>query len=55
MDKGYLDRTGSGGKLSFDTHAGGPYLGAFFAEASTYAEGPTWLMRGSVVGDKAVA
>lgn len=31
----------------------GPYSGAFFAEASTYAEGPTWLMRGTLVDDPA--
>jgi (4S)-4-hydroxy-5-phosphonooxypentane-2,3-dione isomerase len=34
---------------AFDTHAKGPYFGAFFAEASQYAEGPTWLMRGNLV------
>ncbi|SNT10852.1 Quinol monooxygenase YgiN [Asanoa hainanensis] len=38
---------------AFDTHASGPYFGAFFAEASTYAQGPNWLMRGNLVGDKA--
>ncbi|SEF32715.1 hypothetical protein SAMN05421837_106393 [Amycolatopsis pretoriensis] len=31
-------------------HAEGPHFGAFFAEAAAYAEGPTWLMRGTVVG-----
>jgi quinol monooxygenase YgiN len=40
---------------AFNTHAGGPYFGAFFAEASNYAEGPNWLMRGNLVGDKANA
>ncbi|WP_328616823.1 antibiotic biosynthesis monooxygenase [Amycolatopsis sp. NBC_00355] len=40
---------------AFETHAGGPYFGAFFAEASAYAEGPTWLMRGNLVGDNATA
>ena len=35
---------------AFDAHAGGPYFGTFFAEVSTYAEGPTWLMRGNVIG-----
>lgn len=40
---------------AFNTHAGGPYFTAFFAEASQYAEGPTWLMRGNLVGEKAVA
>jgi autoinducer 2-degrading protein len=30
--------------VSFTTHATGP----FFAEASAYAEGPTWLMKGNV-------
>jgi hypothetical protein len=30
---------------AFDAHASGPYFGAFFAEASTHAEGPTWLPR----------
>ncbi len=40
---------------AFTTHATGPYFAAFFAEAGTYAEGPTWLMRGNLVGDKATA
>lgn len=40
---------------AFNAHAGGPYFTAFFAEASQYAEGPTWLMRGNLVGEKAVA
>jgi (4S)-4-hydroxy-5-phosphonooxypentane-2,3-dione isomerase len=35
---------------AFDEHASGPYFGAFFAEAATYATGPTWLMKGSVLG-----
>ncbi|WP_083974037.1 putative quinol monooxygenase [Herbidospora daliensis] len=34
---------------AFDAHAAGPYFGAFFAEAGAYAEGPNWLMRGTVV------
>ncbi len=38
---------------AFNAHAGGPYFGAFFAEASAYAEGPNWLMKGTLVGDKA--
>src|ERR1700749_1917906 len=40
---------------AFSAHAGGPYFGAFFAEASTYAEGPNWLMRWSLVDDSAAA
>jgi autoinducer 2-degrading protein len=36
---------------AFNAHAGGPYFAAFFAEAGTYAEGPTWLMKGNVVPD----
>lgn len=40
---------------AFNAHAGGPYFGAFFAEAGTYAEGPTWLMKGNVIGDQAAA
>ncbi|SDI61309.1 putative quinol monooxygenase [Nonomuraea jiangxiensis] len=36
---------------AFNTHAAGPYFSAFFAEAGAYAEGPTWLMRGTLVGD----
>jgi len=40
---------------AFNTHASGPYFGAFFAEASTYAKGPTWLMKGNLVGDAAAA
>lgn len=35
---------------AFNAHAGGPYFGAFFAEVSPYAEGPTWLMKGNVAG-----
>ncbi|GAA4557169.1 putative quinol monooxygenase [Planotetraspora kaengkrachanensis] len=38
---------------AFDTHASGPYFGAFFAEAGAYAEGPAWLMRGNLIGDDA--
>lgn len=40
---------------AFAAHANGPYFGAFFAEASAYAEGPTWLMKGNLVTDKAAA
>ncbi|WP_323183355.1 antibiotic biosynthesis monooxygenase [Streptomyces sp. NBC_00038] len=40
---------------AFNAHATGPYFAAFFAEAGAYAEGPTWLMRGNLVGDKAAA
>ncbi|WP_433917246.1 putative quinol monooxygenase [Streptomyces sp. NBC_01744] len=40
---------------AFSAHAGGPYFAAFFAEASTYAQGPTWLMKGNLIGDKAAA
>ena len=40
---------------AFNTHASGPYFGAFFAEVSTYAEGPAWLMRGTVVGEQVSA
>ncbi|MGW6008410.1 putative quinol monooxygenase [Streptomyces sp. NPDC055210] len=40
---------------AFNAHAGGPYFAAFFAQASTYAEGPTWLMKGNLVDDKAAA
>jgi autoinducer 2-degrading protein len=32
---------------AFNVHASGPSFGAFFAEASGYAQGPTWLMRGT--------
>jgi autoinducer 2-degrading protein len=34
---------------AFNAHASGPYFGAFFAEAGTYAEGPNWLMKASVL------
>ncbi|MET8284661.1 antibiotic biosynthesis monooxygenase [Streptomyces sp. NPDC005132] len=40
---------------AFDAHATGPYFAAFFAEAGAYAEGPTWLMRGNLVGAEAAA
>ncbi|MGW3737758.1 putative quinol monooxygenase [Streptomyces sp. NPDC005148] len=40
---------------AFNAHVSGPYFAAFFAEASTYAQGPTWLMKGNLIGDKAVA
>lgn len=40
---------------AFEVHATGPYFGTFFAEASAYAEGPTWLMRGTLVGENAPA
>lgn len=38
---------------AFHAHADGPYFGAFFAAASGYADGPTWLMKGNLVEDKA--
>ncbi|MFD9697725.1 putative quinol monooxygenase [Lentzea sp. NPDC059081] len=38
---------------AFTAHATGPYFGAFFAEATEYAEGPTWLMKGTLVGGAA--
>lgn len=34
---------------AFNAHAGGPYFGAFFTEASPYATGPNWLIKGSHV------
>ncbi|WP_328677167.1 antibiotic biosynthesis monooxygenase [Streptomyces sp. NBC_01261] len=40
---------------AFNAHAAGPYFAAFFAEAGAYAEGPTWLMRGELVGDETAA
>ncbi|MGW4463926.1 putative quinol monooxygenase [Micromonospora sp. NBC_01796] len=40
---------------AFNAHASGPYFSAFFAEASTYAEGPTWLMKGNLVGEEVTA
>ena len=40
---------------AFTAHANGPYFTAFYAEAGAYAEGPTWLMRGNVVGDRVPA
>lgn len=40
---------------AFNAHASGPYFTAFFAEASTYAEGPAWLMRGNLVGEQVPA
>ena len=40
---------------AFEAHASGPYFKVFFAEASAYAEGPIWLMRGNHVGDEVVA
>ncbi|WP_370963748.1 antibiotic biosynthesis monooxygenase [Amycolatopsis sp. cg9] len=35
---------------AFTAHAEGPYFAEFFAEAGAYAEGPVWLMKGTVVG-----
>jgi quinol monooxygenase YgiN len=40
---------------AFKAHADGPYFATFFAEAGAYAEGPNWLMRGTVVEDAAAA
>jgi (4S)-4-hydroxy-5-phosphonooxypentane-2,3-dione isomerase len=40
---------------AFTAHTQGPYFGAFYAEASAYAEGPTWLMRGNLISDEAAA
>ncbi|GIG91618.1 putative quinol monooxygenase [Plantactinospora endophytica] len=50
----YLDEVYTDAK-AFNTHAEGPYFGAFFGEVSGYAEGPTWLMRGNVAGEEAAA
>ncbi|MER5650509.1 putative quinol monooxygenase [Streptosporangium sp. NPDC002524] len=49
LNEVYTDRD------AFDAHAGGPYFKAFFAEAGAYAEGPTWLARGTLVSDGAEA
>ncbi|MEV6236047.1 putative quinol monooxygenase [Lentzea sp. NPDC051838] len=38
---------------AFNAHATGPHFGAFFAEATAYAEGPTWLMKGNLVSEQA--
>ncbi|WP_326565171.1 putative quinol monooxygenase [Amycolatopsis rhabdoformis] len=40
---------------AFNAHAQGPYFGAFFAEATTFAEGPVWLMKGDLVETGAAA
>ncbi|HTW01359.1 MAG TPA: putative quinol monooxygenase [Streptosporangiaceae bacterium] len=40
---------------AFDVHTKGPYFAAFYAEAGAYAEGPTWVMRGNLIGDEAAA
>ncbi len=40
---------------AFNARASGPYFAAFFAEASTYAKGPAWLMRGNLVGEQVPA
>ncbi|MFZ4896516.1 putative quinol monooxygenase [Plantibacter sp. Mn2098] len=34
---------------AFDIHANGQYFAEFFAEISSYVEGPTWLLRGNRV------
>ncbi|USX54367.1 putative quinol monooxygenase [Lentzea sp. HUAS12] len=33
---------------AFNAHVSGPHFGAFSTEASAYAQGPAWLMRGTV-------
>lgn len=43
LSEGYADED------AFKAHAGGPYFGAFFTEASSYADGPTWLIKGNRV------
>lgn len=36
---------------AFNVHAEGDYFKAFFAAISAYAEGPTWLIKGTRVED----
>ncbi|MCC9157902.1 antibiotic biosynthesis monooxygenase [Streptomyces parvulus] len=48
----YLNETYAD-EAAFQAHAEGAYFKAFFAEASQYAEGPTWLMRGNVLSQPA--
>jgi quinol monooxygenase YgiN len=43
LDEAYADVE------AFNAHASGPYFGAFFAEAGTYAKGPNWLMKANVL------
>ncbi|MDO8212087.1 putative quinol monooxygenase [Conexibacter sp. CPCC 206217] len=40
---------------AFNVHADGPYFKRFFALIGDYAEGPTWLIRGTTVLDDAHA
>ncbi|WP_440557363.1 putative quinol monooxygenase [Streptomyces sp. SCPE 10] len=44
----YLNETYAD-EAAFRAHTEGPYFTTFFAEASKYAEGPTWLMKGNIL------
>jgi (4S)-4-hydroxy-5-phosphonooxypentane-2,3-dione isomerase len=37
---------------AFDIHANGPHFARFFELIKDYAEGPTWLIRGTRVEDR---
>ncbi|SDK49661.1 autoinducer 2-degrading protein [Glycomyces sambucus] len=39
---------------ALNAHAAGPHFAAFFAEATAYAQGPEWLMKGRLVTRPAV-
>ncbi|MFJ6517939.1 putative quinol monooxygenase [Streptomyces filamentosus] len=42
-------------EAAFDAHCAGEHFARFFAAVEEYAEGPTWLIRGTRVDEHAVA
>jgi autoinducer 2-degrading protein len=47
LNEAYVDAA------AFEAHANGPHFAAFFAHITPYADGPHWLIRGTLVEDKA--
>ncbi|WP_278248988.1 hypothetical protein [Streptosporangium minutum] len=39
--------------VSFDVHVKGPHFARFFDIIQTFAEGPTWLIKGARINDNA--
>jgi autoinducer 2-degrading protein len=49
LDETYVDQA------AFDKHANGPYFKKFFEAIGSFAKGPTWLIRGTRIEDRAAA
>ena len=47
LDEAYVD------EAAFDVHADGPHIKKFFETIGDFADGPTWLIKGTCVEDLA--